>query len=242
MRIHEIITETFALKNTMAAVAADIGNNVTNTFDELKKSAGNFYGNRGDLAGWEFIGASIEARTWWDRIWAPRTDPKRMGPRASSGLQGELYDLARQAGRSGKPLQDLLREMIVARGNFTSLAHRLIPILRNIAREHENKTLETRVDRWQAQLEDYEQWIGDLIQREAPRRSKKTVSKDVETPSVRNEPSALPGQNAAAEKIVNNVLQSLPAGIAGDIRTAIARSSNKIQALRAELQKRGISV
>lgn len=225
----------------MAVVSADIGSGVSTTFDELKKSAANFFGNRGDLAGWEFIGASVEARTWWDRIWAPRTNPRR-DRQASGGLQAELFDLAKQAGRSGRPLQALLHDMITNRGNFTALGRRLIPVLRNIANEHGNTTLEKRANQWQAELDDYERWMNDLIDRQPPAKPKKSPSKG-SAPIVgvpQDKKSLLPGQNVAAEKMVNNVLRALPSAIAGDIRQAIARSPNKIQALQSELQKRGI--
>lgn len=47
-------------------------------------------------------------------------------------------------------------------------------------------------------------------------------------------------QNSAAEDMVNAILGSLPSRIAGDIRNAIARSPNKLQALQREMAARGI--
>ena len=89
MRISEIISEAFSLENTMSAVAADIGNNVTNTFDDLKKSASAWLGTHDDLRGWGFISGGIETRSWWDKVWSPLSNPKK-GGKTVTGLQGEL--------------------------------------------------------------------------------------------------------------------------------------------------------
>lgn len=47
-------------------------------------------------------------------------------------------------------------------------------------------------------------------------------------------------QNAQIETIINQVLQSLPKSVAGDLRNAIAKSPNKLAALQQELNKRNI--
>lgn len=47
-------------------------------------------------------------------------------------------------------------------------------------------------------------------------------------------------QGSAAEDMVNAILGSLPPRIAGDIRNAISRSPNRLQALQRELTARGI--
>ena len=245
MRINEIIVEAFSLESTMAAVTADIGNNVTATFDELKKSASNWYGNRGDLDGWGFAAAGVEARVWWDRVWLPRTDPRRTGSQRSSGLQGELYDLSRQAGPSGAALGMLLHSMIKNRGNFVGLGRNLIPVLRTIADAHRNPTLAARLDQWQRELNEYDRWLFGMQDGEPVSVTKAASGAVVATTprqvSAPRPPSAIPGQNVAAEKVISDVLRSLPPGVAGDIRQAIARSSNKIMSLQAELRKRGIT-
>ena len=63
--------------------------------------------------------------------------------------------------------------------------------------------------------------------------------------STENKPavkSATPQQNVQAEQMINAILASLPGGIAGEIRNAIARSPNKLQALQAEIARRGITL
>ena len=49
-------------------------------------------------------------------------------------------------------------------------------------------------------------------------------------------------QMSQVEQIVSNVLASLPPKVAGEIRNAISRSGNKLQALQQELTKRGIKM
>ena len=47
-------------------------------------------------------------------------------------------------------------------------------------------------------------------------------------------------QAVAAEAVVNQVLSSLPEKVAGEIRQAISRASNKLLALQVELKQRGL--
>ena len=226
----------------MSAVAADIGNNVTTVFDELKRASGEWVGKRDSLDGWPFMAGTIETRLWWDRVWSPLSAPKKIGGRAGIGLQGELYDLARQSGTVGKPLANLLKSMITGRGNFLQLSRQLPPILISIGKEHGNDSLVTRAERWSREVADFEKWMAELEGRDAKSSKKKDKSSSAEKPAEKpaKSPSLVPGQNTAAEKIVNDVLRSLPSGIAGDIRRAISKSSNKIMALQAELARRGI--
>lgn len=53
-------------------------------------------------------------------------------------------------------------------------------------------------------------------------------------------PSITGSQNAQVEAIINQVLQSLPKSVAGDLRNAISKSPNKLAALQQELNKRNI--
>jgi hypothetical protein len=244
MRINEIITEAFSLQNTMASVAADIGNTVTDTFDALKKSGDTWMGSHDSIKGWGFVAAGVETRVWWDRVWAPLTTPKKGSSKTNTGLQGELYDLSRQSGKIGKPLADLLHDMIVNRGNFVGLSRKLPPILIAIGKAHGGESLVARAKSWQDDLRDFEKWMAEL-ESDAPKtsgRKDRSAPVAVEPEPTPRMPSAIPGQNAAAEKIVSDILRTLPSGIAGDIRQSIAKSQNKIQALQAELSRRGIKI
>jgi len=246
MRIKEIITEAFNLQNTMASVSSDIGNSVTDTFDELKKSAANWMGGHDSLKGWGFVSGGVETRAWWDKIWTPLTTPKKGSGKPTSGLQGELYDLSRQAGKSGRPLTELLHDMITSRGSFLTLSRKLPPILISIGRAHGNENLVSRSMKWQEDLRDFEKWISELESSEPKiTKSKRGATDKPEVslpPAAKSIPSAIPGQNVAAEKIVNDILRNLPSGVAGDIRRSIAKSQNKIMALQAELSRRGIQI
>jgi hypothetical protein len=63
---------------------------------------------------------------------------------------------------------------------------------------------------------------------------------EVAAPVSNAPPSATGHQQQQVDKIVNDVLKSLPSSIAGDIRNAIARSPNKLLALQQELKDRNI--
>lgn len=248
MRINEIITEGFNLQNTIAAVSSDIGNNITDTFDALKKSADNWMGGHDSLKGWGFVSGGVETRVWWDKIWDPLTNPKKGSNKPNLGLQGELYDLSKQAGKHGRILADLLNDMITDRGNFVRLSRNLPPILIAIGQDHGHENLVSRAKKWQEELRDFEKWLAE-IESAGPKITTVRKGKSGEPskiqepqPQVKKLPSAIPGQNAAVEKIVNDILRNLPAGVAGDIRQAIAKSSNKLLALQAELSKKNIKV
>ena len=49
-------------------------------------------------------------------------------------------------------------------------------------------------------------------------------------------------QKVQIERLVNTVLSSLPRGVAGEIRNAIAKDPNKLVALQRELSKRDIKI
>ena len=56
------------------------------------------------------------------------------------------------------------------------------------------------------------------------------------------EPSNFGSQANQAEAMINDILNQVPANQRGDIRNAISKSSNRLQALVVELQKRGIKL
>lgn len=240
MRIHEIISESFDLRSSIAAVASDIGSPVTQAYDALRKAAELYIYRNGSLNGFGFIGGGVERRVWWDLVWDPRTDPRKSSASRSTGLQGHLYDLAAQSGNAGKELQDLLRNMITDRGSFVDLGFTLPAILQRLGRRLGSPVLRERAADWERESAEYQQWYDEMSARTG-KQSGRAEPKPENTSRAKSQvPSVMPAQYDAAERVVNDVLRRLPAGIAGDIRQAIARSQNKILALQAELNKRGI--
>lgn len=49
-------------------------------------------------------------------------------------------------------------------------------------------------------------------------------------------------QRRQADEVVNQIINRLPANVRGDVRNAIARSDNKLQALEKEIMRRGLKI
>lgn len=248
MRASEFISEKylnegFSLDSSVSSVISDIGAPVTQTYDALKSSAMSWLDGHDDLKKWGFIAGGVEARMWWDKIWNPHTNLKKGS--AATGLLSHLYDLSKQSGKHGTELAKMLNGMITQKISFRALGYVLPPILIRLGRGIGQDRLSDRAEAWAAEAKEFSKFLLDL---EYPGQSAATRQKKQDKPTAQQEPatkpkmpSAIPGQNVAAEKIVNDVLARLPSGVAGDIRSAISRSSNKIQALQAELTKRGLT-
>jgi hypothetical protein len=156
-------------------------------------------------------------------------------------LQNELYDLTKQNTKLTVELQQFLRGSEVkgklenAKG-FNAVSKELPDILATIGVKIGYAPLANNARRWIHNREEYEQYLSDL------ELSDYEDDDDVEkAPKIPKDP-AIGKQRSQAEDIVNDVLRKLPSKIAGDIRNAISRSPNKLQALQQELQKRGVKV
>jgi hypothetical protein len=246
MRASEFISEQylidgFSLESSVSSVASDISAPVTQTYDALRSSAINWLDGHDDLKKWGFIAGGVEARMWWDKIWNPHLNPKKT---AATGLLSHLYDLSKQSGRNGAELADLLNFMITKKISFRALGIALPPILIRLGKAIGQAKLVDRAEAWKSEAEKFSRFLLDLessppsVRNKRPKQAPPEPTPPDSKPKI---PSAIPGQNVAAEKIVNDVLARLPSGVAGDIRKIINRSGNKIQALQAELSKRGLT-
>jgi hypothetical protein len=100
-----------------------------------------------------------------------------------------------------------------------------------------NKELKRFAAEWFRKHKDYEDYLGRV---EAEVNDE---DDDDFTPAPKQPKDNVVGrQNAAAEDMVNQILRSIDKKAAGEIRNAIAREPNKLQALQRELNKRNIKV
>ena len=121
-----------------------------------------------------------------------------------------------------------------SRINFTEISRSLPPILFRMGKKIDDESLARFAASWDSRRKEYESYLADL-------ESQADDEDDFDEPVVKPEKSKMPGQqNAQAEQIVNDILSKLPKNVAGDIRNAIARAPNKLQALHQELTKRKI--
>jgi hypothetical protein len=221
------VAESNDIKGTLRTIATDIAEPITSLYETLKYMAKRYYDSHGDLKGFGMVAGGVGSR-WFQTFYFNR-------------LQNELYDLSKQNTKITVPLQQFLRGTEVkgkiesAKG-FSAISKELPDILAEIGAKLNYAPLANNARRWIHNREEYEQYLSDL------ELSDYEDDDEIEkAPKVPKNP-AMGQQRSQAEEIVNDVLKKLPSKIAGDIRNAIARAPNKLQALQQELQKRGVKV
>jgi hypothetical protein len=216
------VAEGTSIESTLRAVINDIGEPVTNVYDTMKFQAKKYMENHGELdRGFRMVAAGIGGR-WVQSMYVGR-------------LQNELYDLCKYNTRRTVELQQFLRGVeadgeLEMKRSFGSISNELPRILAKLGQHLDAPQLTKNANRWIQNKAAYEEYIANL-----------ELEDDYDEPAVAKSPKnpAIGQQRSQIEDIVNDVLSKLPKKIAGDIRNAIARSPNKLQALQAELQKHG---
>ena len=216
------VAEGTSIESTLRAVINDIGEPVTNVYDTMKFQAKKYMENHGELdRGFRMVAAGIGGR-WVQSMYVGR-------------LQNELYDLCKYNTRRTVELQQFLRGVeadgeLEMKRSFGNIANELPRILAKLGQHLNAPQLTKNANRWMQNKAAYEEYIANL-----------ELEDEYDEPVVAKSPKnpAIGQQRSQVEDIVNDVLSKLPKKIAGDIRNAIARSPNKLQALQAELQKHG---
>jgi hypothetical protein len=189
----------------------------------MKFQAKKYMENHGELdRGFRMVAAGIGGR-WVQSMYVGR-------------LQNELYDLCKYNTRRTVELKQFLRGIetdgeLEMKRSFGSIANELPRILAKLGQHLGAAQLTKNANRWMQNKAAYEEYIANL-----------ELEDDYDEPAVAKSPKnpAIGQQRSQVEDIINDVLSKLPKKIAGDIRNAIARSPNKLQALQAELQKRNV--
>ena len=216
------IAEGTSIESTLRAVINDIGEPITNVYDTMKFQAKKYMENHGELdRGFRMVAAGIGGR-WVQSMYVGR-------------LQNELYDLCKYNTRRTVELQQFLRGVeadgeLEMKRSFGNIANELPRILAKLGQHLNAPQLTKNANRWMQNKAAYEEYIANL-----------ELEDEYDEPAVAKSPKnpAIGQQRSQVEDIVNDVLSKLPKKIAGDIRNAIARSPNKLQALQAELKKYG---
>jgi len=217
------INESTSIDSALKIVVNDIGEPITAVYDKLKFMAKRYVHDHGELnRGWKMVEMGEGAR-WVQGMY-------------NAQLKGALFALTKYNPKRTRDLQQFLagREVkgeIELKRSFNNISNELPEILAKVGNYIESPELTKAARRWMQNKNEYENYIDSLGDDED----------DYDTPTVKPEKSKLPGQqNAQADQIVNDILKRLPSKVAGDIRNAISRSPNKLQALQAELQNRGV--
>ena len=211
-----------SLPSTLKSITTN-GEPITQLYGKLKAMAKRWVENNGSLKGFHRNAAGQSAQ-WFHNFYFDK-------------LQADLYALAKQAPRYAVPLIDYLKDASEDRESritFTEISRSLPPILFKIGKQMGDHSLTQFAYSWNSRREEYESYLAKL-------EAEADMGDEYDEPAVKPEKSKVPGQqNAQAEQIVNDILAKLPKKVAGDIRNAIARAPNKLQALQQELSKRKI--
>ena len=216
------LNEGPSLPSTLKSIATN-GEPITQLYGKLQAMAKRWVDNNGSLKGFHRNAAGQSAQ-WFNNFYFNK-------------LQADLYALAKQAPRHAAPLIVFLKDASEdreSRINFTEISRSLPPILFRMGKKIDDESLARFAASWDSRRKEYESYLSDL-------EDQADGEDDFDEPVVKPEKSKMPGQqNAQAEQIVNDILSKLPKNVAGDIRNAIARAPNKLQALHQELSKRKI--
>jgi hypothetical protein len=223
MRPNKEINESTSIDSALKIVVNDIGEPITAVYDKLKFMAKRYVHDHGELnRGWKMVEMGEGAR-WVQGMY-------------NAQLKGALFALTKYNPKRTRDLQQFLagREVkgeIELKRSFNNISNELPEILAKVGNYIESPELTKASRRWMQNKTEYENYIDSLGDNED----------DYGTPTTKPEKNKLPGQQKAqADQIVNDILKRLPSKVAGDIRNAIARSPNKLQALQLELQNRGV--
>lgn len=215
------VSEGPSLPSTLKSIATN-GEPIAQLYERLKAMAKKWVENNGSLKGYHRNAAGQSAR-WFNDFYFNK-------------LQADLYSLVKQAPKAAPPLIAFLKDASEDREShitFTEISRTLPPVLYNVGRKIGDESLMRFAKNWDSRREQYENYLEEIEYKV------NTGDDEVDTPAPKQPKSEIPGkQFSQAEEIVNSVLSKLPKKVAGEIRNAIARAPNKLQALQQELAKR----
>jgi hypothetical protein len=201
------------------------GESIAKVYGDLKTMAEKWVYNNGQLKGFHRNAAGVGKR-WYDTFYWGKMD-------------GDLRTLLEKQPKAAQRLNDFFNIERDERGHisFNIISKSLPKILYQVGERLENEDLKRFGRAWFKRQEDYENFLS-RVESEVNDEE----NDDVPAPAPAAKDNVVGRQNAAAEDIVNQILRSIDKKAAGEIRNAIAREPNKIQALQRELAKRNIKV
>lgn len=217
MRLYQILTEDVSKEASIKTITDVLSTELPELYRKLSKMAENYYEGHGELGkGFRFISGGQKSQ------WYHETFTRHLRP--------SLYNLSKVAG------SDALRRYLsdsVGQASFSSIENTLLGILKDIAEKNKISVLHKGVMAAIHARDAYLDKLGDI----------EASGDDYDEPKVKEpkQPNAVGQQNAAVENIINDVLSRIDRRTAGEIRQAISRSGNKLQALQQELARRNLN-
>jgi hypothetical protein len=217
------LSESVSLSSSIKSIVAT-GDSIAKVYGDLKTMAEKWVYNNGQLRGFHRNAAGVGKR-WYDTFYWGK-------------MENDLRTLLEKNPKAAAKLQDFFNIDRDERGHisFTTISKSLPRILYQVGERMDNQDLQRFGRNWFQRQKDYEDFLS-RVESEV-----NDEADDVPAPAALPKDNVVGRQNAAAEDIVNQILRSIDKKAAGEIRNAIAREPNKLQALQRELTKRNIKV
>jgi hypothetical protein len=218
-----MLDEGVSVNSSIKSIVAT-GDSIAKVYGDLKTMAEKWVYNNGQLRGFHRNAAGVGKR-WYDTFYWGK-------------MENDLRTLLEKNPKAAGKLQDFFNTDRDERGHisFITMGKSLPQILYQVGERMDSKDLQRFGRSWFQRQKDYEDFLG-RVESEV-----NDDEDDVPAPAAAPKDNVVGRQNAAAEDMVNQILKSIDKKAAGEIRNAIAREPNKLQALQRELAKRNIKV
>ena len=224
--------EGTSIDTTLRAIINDIGEPIATVYGTMKFMAKKYMENHGELnRGFRMVAAGVGSR-WVQSMYVGK-------------LKNELYDLCKYSPHRTRALQEFLRGeeseeddgtlTLDMKKSFGKISSVLPGILLKLGQDLNAPQLTKNAQRWIQHSDDYHAYLEKL---------KVEDDEPYDVPAKTKDPRniAIGQQNVQIDQIVNDILSKIPKNISGNIRNAIARSPNKLLALKAELDQHNIKI
>ena len=200
---------------------------------QIIEPGGKMHVRDGDLKNFKFLIGS-RGKRWYDNFYWNK-------------MQSDLYTLLKTlpSNADKNDLRDFLNlntdKDSIGRGGhlkWNTIQDNLPEVLRDIGKQIKNEDLYKFGLNW---IEARDKFYDFLAVIEAEAQQDGPNLRKADSPQSNNAMLAA-RQRSQAEEMVNAIIKRLPANVQGDVRQAIARSDNKLQALEKEIMRRGLKV
>ena len=260
--VSEPILENTSIDAVLKILTTDLGEPITEVYEQMKKLAQRYIDDRG---GPEDSQATVKKGDYGQLVDKKSSEKKwMMGLKFAMSGPGNrwiqtsyipkvapaLHALCKYSPSSTGELKEYLKGSLEGTKdnptlklvpNFNSATVMLPRLLRGIGRQIGNAKLIHLSDRWDENSTNNNIEVNRMINDAREHSASKYPDLDTPDKNAEDEFTTARQQSIQVERIINDVLRKVPSNVAGDIRNAIARSSNKLQALEKELRIRRIS-
>ena len=233
MLIHEVTKQS-----DINTVWSTIASPIQQLYSDLDDLADRLY-NQGKMSSFDFVAGSAKSR-WVEKF--VKGEARERGRAKETGMLPSLHALVKQYPSHTEKLKSLLQNW---NGKFVQLEAGLPIALIELGEGIGNQSLVNHSQAWQKKARALKNKVDDLKSREED----STTPSPGENPDARKrsrqreqEKALRAQQRQQVEQIMTAVLAELPRSERHEIRRAVARAGNPLQALRSELEKRNLEI